>query len=266
MQNVPSLLSWLAPVDVPDLIRVGGQADGGYVLPACLLTEADSLVSMGLGYSWDFEREAIALNPSLRLRTHVYDHTVGAREYRRDFWTELASFLCLQSPWSLVKRRYGRMTAYRQFFRHEAIHFRECITPDNVVNVLHRAGQGRLFVKVDIEGTEYDVLAAVLRNPRVIGLAIEFHDTATRRGDLVRLMTAALKNYAIVHLHGNNFCPVADDGLPEALEITLARRDYVHGVTRRTVLPGVLDRPNNPAAPDYQLRFASSDQTHQPAC
>ena len=73
--QVPASLCWLAPIEVEDLIRVGGSSDGGYVLPEALLREADVLISMGLGHNWQFEKDARVLNPrdsSTRLRPHRF--------------------------------------------------------------------------------------------------------------------------------------------------------------------------------------------------
>ena len=42
--QVPASLSWLAPIEVEGLIRVGGSSDGGYVIPEALLRGADALI------------------------------------------------------------------------------------------------------------------------------------------------------------------------------------------------------------------------------
>ena len=39
-----------------DLVRVGRNADGGYLLPRQVLTEINGCLSFGLGAEWSFEQ------------------------------------------------------------------------------------------------------------------------------------------------------------------------------------------------------------------
>ncbi len=128
----------------------------------------------------------------------------------------------------------------------------------DIATVFARAGEGRVFVKMDIEGTEYRVLEDVVAyTDRILGMAIEFHDTGPLRPVFERTMEVVRRRFEIVHVHANNFMPLYRDGFPEALEITVARKDLGAGTRRRTGLPlPQLDRPNDPSRPDYRLTFA----------
>ena len=259
--QVPPSLGWLAPIEVDDLIRVGGNSDGGYVLPGALLRDADVLISMGLGYNWQFEKDARVLNPAIRV--HVYDHTVSEKLFKREYIAEVAALLTGKVGRANVQSRRRRVRDYRAFFGKEATHFRErihdrqdCQSVD-IPTVFARAGEGRAFVKMDIEGAEYRVLEEVVSYAdRILGLAIEFHDIGPLRPVFERTMEVVRQRFEIVHVHANNFTPLYRDGFPEALEITLARRDLVRGTRRRKELPlRELDRPNDPGRPDYRLTF-----------
>lgn len=260
--TVPASLSWLAPIEVDGLVRVGAQNDGGYVLPEMLLRNADVLVSMGLGHNWQFGKAARALNPALRLQ--VYDHTVSEKVFNREFLGALAAFVAGQVDWAYVQRRRHRLQDYRSWFGKEATHFRERIHDRkdgesvDIATVFDRAGEGRVFVKMDIEGAEYRVLEDVVSYAdRILGMAIEFHDTGPLRPVFERTMQIVRQRFEIVHLHANNFTPTYRDGFPEAVEITVARKDLVSSTRRRTVLPlPQLDSPNDPGSPDYTLTFA----------
>ncbi|TFH27973.1 MAG: hypothetical protein E4H00_09085 [Myxococcales bacterium] len=63
-----------------ELIRVGGNSDGGHVLPGALLRDADALISMGLGHNWQFEKDARVLAPAIRV--HAYDHVVSEKIFK----------------------------------------------------------------------------------------------------------------------------------------------------------------------------------------
>jgi len=260
--QVPAALWWLAPIEVEGLVRVGGPSDGGYVLPEALLRDADALISMGLGHNWQFEKDARALNPAMRV--HVYDHTVSEKLFNREYFAEVAALLTGKAGTANVERRRRRVRDYRAWFGTEATHFRERINdrPDShsvdIATVFARAGDGRVFVKMDIEGTEYRVLEDVVSHAdRILGMAIEFHDIGPLRPVFERTMDVVRQRFEIVHVHANNFTPLYRDGFPESLEITVARKDLVSGTRRRKALPlPELDRPNDPNRPDYRLTFA----------
>jgi hypothetical protein len=238
--QIPSSLGWLAPMEVEGLVRVGGSGDGGYVLPEALLRDADVLISIGLGYNWQFEKDARSLNPSIQV--HVYDHTVSEKLFARQYFAEVVALLTGKAGRANVRRRRRRLDDYRAFFGSEATHFRERIHDRqdsgsvDIATVFSRARDGRVFVKMDIEGSEYRVLEDVVSHAdRILGMAIEFHDTGPLRCVFERTMEVVRRRFEIVHVHANNFMPLYRDGLPEALEITVVRKDLVGKSSRRQV-------------------------------
>jgi hypothetical protein len=259
--TIPPALAWVAPIEVDRLVRLGGDNDGGYVVPEEFVRKAKALVSLGVGSSWQFEKDARTLNPSLRI--HAYDHTVSAKLFARQYVAEIAAFLTGKVEFAKVRRRRQRLRDYRSFFGRDATHFKQRIHDRldsesvDLATVFERAGPGDLFVKMDIEGAEYRVLdQLVAHSDRILGLVIEFHDTGPLRSAFERCMQLLLDHFKVVHFHANNFAPTYRDGFPEALEITLVRMDLVPGTRKRTQLPiPGLDQPNDPRRPDYQLTF-----------
>jgi hypothetical protein len=65
-----------------NLIRVGRDNDGGYLVEKNSISNAKHLVSMGLNDDWSFEKHFVSLN---KVGVHVYDHTVvllyGVKNY-----------------------------------------------------------------------------------------------------------------------------------------------------------------------------------------
>ena len=57
-----------------DLIRLGGNFDGGYLVEKSSIEKSQSLITLGLGYEWRFEKE---YKKKFNKPIHCYDHTVN---------------------------------------------------------------------------------------------------------------------------------------------------------------------------------------------
>ena len=262
--NIPRDLNLLAPTIVPDLIRVGGAGDGGYVVSESSITSADCLISFGLCDDWTFEHDFLVLHPNAKI--HVYDHTVSQRLFYRTFRKKLYRFLLGRfNELPELKRNWNIYKGYQHFFRGEVRHFRnrvhnKCDLPDdaNIDLIMSRVVSNKIFLKMDIEGGEYRVIKDILQySDRITGLAIEFHDTEPLRETFLNNIRELQKHFTIVHVHPNNCGSVAADGLPECLEISFLRSDQLlPGCQKRDHLPvGELDAPCSPRKDEYQLRF-----------
>ena len=116
-----------------------------------------------------------------------------------------------------------------------------------------------LFIKLDIEGSEYRCLEHILAiEHRVNGLVIEFHDCDVHLAIIEEFVRRT--NLRVVHVHANNYAPIRkSDQLPLVLEVTFSRG--LEGGTQATEkklpldLPHDLDMPNNPREPEIQLLF-----------
>ena len=72
----------LQPFDVGEMIRIGCQNDGGYVIPRAL-PELEILVSFGRGDNWSFEKDLI--QKKLVQDFYVFDQSVSISIYFRRF-------------------------------------------------------------------------------------------------------------------------------------------------------------------------------------
>ena len=52
----------LKPIHVTDLIRVGRDNDGGYIVPKSIILKSKSLLSYGINKDWSFEKDFYNLN------------------------------------------------------------------------------------------------------------------------------------------------------------------------------------------------------------
>lgn len=257
----------LAPLEV-DLVRIGNQGDGGFLIPRGLITDCDCLITFGISTEWSFKQHARSLNK--RIKMHAVDRTSGVAAF---LYSGMRSLTLGDASGKerlrdfLVYTRHA--IRFAKFFWKPSIRFdRRWIAGVaktkkdlSISSVLSRIDADQnVFLKIDIEGAEYQILPSIIssideRKLAVKCLAIEFHDTQERRGEFLALVNALRRHMEIVHLHGNNCVAAALDGFPQVVEITFARIEK-HGTKKRKLLPlADLDSINDPTIPDFELAF-----------
>jgi len=258
----PIAVHALWPVACADLVRLGSPNDGGYVVPLEAVKGAGALVSFGLRFDWNFERDFHRLNPDAVI--HCYDHTVSSRGALFFSLTQALRFLGGLRKRNL--RAAGTWWDYRRFFRGRVRHFQQRVWRDHsrnsvtVGDALARVGDRRpVFLKIDIEGSEYRIMGDVLAHADdVDAIAIEFHDVDIFPDVFNSVIEAMRRKFHVVHVHANNYGDLGPFNFPSALEITFLNRRLLAQdppkSTRRYPLPG-LDQPNDPATPDYAFDF-----------
>ena len=116
------------------------------------------------------------------------------------------------------------------------------------INKLLQEFTEKIFIKIDIEGSEYRILEQIIENENKIeGLVIEFHDIDLH---LERIITFINKSsLTLVHFHPNNFGGVDQNGNPIVIELTFSKSPKIihKGIHD---LPNKLDMPNNPNEKD----------------
>ena len=262
--------SLLALVQCDSLRRLGSAHDGGYVVPVDAITRATSMLSFGLSTNWSFERDAVAMNPSLRVE--AYDHSVG-RSFMLGLGLRAAASVPLRlaalSPRGALSslRKVGVSANYFTFFAGRRRHHRrriwynsdrESAAIEDAIDVVDDGAPLSVFAKIDVEGTEYRILPSIIeRSGLFSALVVEFHDTDICADMFNEQMRALREQFEVVHVHGNNFGDLsADSSLPVGLEITLLNRSMFNGppVACRRPLPRAgLDAPNDPRRPDYSI-------------
>jgi len=258
----PIQLSDFRPIACETLTRIGSPNDGGYVVPVNAIKAADALLSFGLSHDWTFEQDFSRHNPKAVI--HCYDHTVSLLTTLQYSLGQLLRFAVRFNMIHL--RRALRWIDYPLFFRGNKIHFRQRIwrdRQDNSATIDDALGrlqpESLVFVKIDIEGSEYRILDDLLRHAgRVVAFVIEFHDVDILPERFCSLIAKIKRDFYIVHIHGNNMGGVAPFHFPIAPEITFLNRRFVEGVPVPSSLEYPvpdLDRPNHPRLPEFKFEF-----------
>ena len=239
------------PVALDDLVRVGRDHDGGYVISRRSLAATRVLVGLGINDDWSFEEAFAHDNPGARVVG--VDGSVSPGIFRRRAlphvmraagWLVRARRWYLLEEWRAAQRELGIARDMARFFDGRARHFvpRYFEPADGPASVswatLGRrhdlfpdGGACDVFLKMDVEGAEYRTLGGVLPYAdRLAGAVIEFHDLDREWDRFTAVMDALQASLAIAHLHANNCEPlIPGTATPKVLEVSFVNRRLVHG-------------------------------------
>jgi hypothetical protein len=211
-----------------ELMRVGPEGDGGYLVPDDL-DEIEYVFSPGVSDQSGFEADLANRDMQVLLADYSVD---GPAERNINFVFD--------------KKFVGSFTddVYITLDEWKAWHI--------------GAFDGDLLLQMDIEGGEYETLLAcsedLLQQFRIIVVELHFLDQLLCRPwfDIIsRVFRKLLVNHSVVHLHPNNCCgSVKTMGLeiPRIMEATFYRNDRLTGDNYATDFPHPLDADNTPKA------------------
>ena len=236
MKDLRLLIGRLNPVTTEhELIRVGCDGDGGYLVPDDL-DGIDACFSPGVDNRATFEEALLKRG----IRCHLADASVDCNP--------------LEDLRSTFTKRYLGVVNNETF-----------ITADRWIDD-HEPSGGDLLLQMDIEGAEWPVLlnigARTLARFRII--VLELHDMERlldrHSFEIIRAtMDRLLEEFHVVHVHPNNFggrVYARELEIPRSLEVTLLRRDRARIASPATQFPHPLDEPNTEDRRDIVLPSA----------
>ena len=237
-----------------NLLRIGGDNDGGYLVESASIEKTKALISMGIGKNWQFEEDFIS-NKAIEI--HAYDHTV-----RGSFWPKFFIKRFLSVLIGRFSAPYNAVTTYKNFlsfFKDRAVLFSEKIGSQedgatNLKKTIKRIKDQPIFLKIDIEGYEYEILDEINVNSALLsGMVIEFHKVSEHIDEIKSFIDAF--ELELVHIHPNNN-RIDEQGNPRAIEISFARGPKK--ISQTVNLPHPLDQVNVPRKEAVNLRFINS--------
>jgi hypothetical protein len=260
-------LNAVRPALFESKVRLGKDSDGGYVLTAGQVGATRTLLSFGVATDWSFEEDFFRRRPGLAVR--MFDHSISFPLILVKLASKLAKLDFRKARhYAEASLRYVSFIVLNDSvaFHRKFLGLRDTPRDVSFGSVLRLLGgappaPGSVFVKLDIEGGEYDLLPEIARHADAInGMAIEFHDLGRMGGRMEEAMRMLGERFAVAHVHGNNFTGlVPGTALPLSLEVTLVNRALAGAGLRPDPgpfpRPG-LDHPNDPAKGDYQLNFS----------
>ena len=233
-EDVLGLIRKLRPLDCgKQLIRIGGEGDGGYLVPDDL-DGIEYCFSPGVNTISNFENQ-------------LADR--GIKSFLADYSVEMPPVI---RPELTFDKKFLGSTNNEKFF-----------TLATWKEKYLGSYPGDLLLQMDIEGGEYQVILntpnELLSQFRI--LVIEFHLLERLFdpfdfGIISSCFEKLLESFDVVHIHPNNFYRYAKKGnikIPRLMEFTFLNKKRISGTSPVTRFPNELDVTNWPERADYPL-------------
>jgi len=234
-----------------DLVRIGRDYDGGYLVSNSDIQKTDVLIGLGVNDDWSFEEDFLS---EKKVSIYAYDASVSKNFFLRQLIKSAVRIdnLKIFAHWLNV------FLKYKKFFSLSNVHHIQKFVGLNsksnqhctFLDILNEVESKNIFLKIDIEGSEYRFLNDIITNEdRVTGIVIELHDVDLYLKEIENFISRCSLN--LVHVHANNYAPIrADDDLPTVLELTFSKYS-TNSVQYK--LPHNLDMPNNKNYSEYEI-------------
>jgi hypothetical protein len=220
-----------------DLVRVGKQSGGGYVIPYRLINHTRVLLSFDINNARAFEADFLRIKKDIIL--YAFDYSVSAKMigFRR------------KKERHFIKKLFGSQTNDKYVS-----------VPEIFNRYLLTALDLSVFVKMDIENSEFRTLLQF--KPywnKINGFVVEFHELdllGDKFDNIVRELSA---DFYVAHVHANNYTGyIYQTTLPITLEVTFINKrlvtEEIQDSTYTYPIRG-LDVRCNPKAPDISIGF-----------
>jgi hypothetical protein len=224
----PFLLLFRPSETEHELARIGGNKDGGYLVPKSELMDIDACFSIGCNLIWDFERE---IGEDYGIPSIIVDDLSQKPSNLGSLQTYVPSWLGKSSTGTTISL-------------------------EDLVLKSQYPKSDKLLLQMDIEGAEFECLihtpTYVLKQFRI--LVIEFHNLENIlhhhlfKNYYHSLMTKILADFEVVHSHPNNdhgTWQYKDFEFPKIIEVTFLRRDRIKSIQGYSTLPHKLDHLNS---------------------
>ena len=240
------LPSFLKPKKTYKLNRVGRDNDGGYLIGLNSIKRTENLISLGIHDDWSFEKKFSQLNSNVKV--FCYDDQTSIKFLIKKILNN-CFFLFFNFQFRKLVSSIVRLIEFIHIskklkFKKKKISFGdlEKIT-ENLKN---------LFVKIDIEGSEYRIFEDILKiQDKIVCLVIEFHDIDLHMDKIEKFVNKT--KLKLIHIHPNNFCGLDKFGNPTTIEVSFENDPIVE--KDLFTIPHNLDQNCNPKGPNINISF-----------
>ncbi len=255
------LLKELKPKHCYNLLRLGKSNDGGYLVEKESLLNSESLISCGISRDWSFEKDFFQFKGC---PIHCYDHTIRYSHLkklsRKSFLKFFNKKYYSKDGIKEILFNINLYKDYKNFFTEQVVHFESAVglgkNLTDMTTIFKKINSNKIFLKIDIEGSEYRILDDLIRyQDKIKGLVIEFHNIDLHIERILKF----IKNFKLnlCHIHGQN--PGGEDYLDrngDPIQIELTFSSYSQYQDVNPCVPHKLDQSSNPRYKDVNLKFS----------
>ena len=228
------------------LKRFGKKNDGGYLINPKSILESNFLISFGIFDDWSFEKSFKSYNKNSEI--FCYDDVISF------------NFILIRSLkkiiLDIINFKFNNILGNLYlifdyiFVSNKIKFFKKKIIKGDIVKIVQNFD--KVFLKIDIEGSEYNILEDILKiQSRLTALIIEFHDVDKKRNIIENFINKI--ELDLTHIHPNNYGKIDQNSDPILIELSFERQPEILG--GKISLPNTLDQKNNPKNKDIDIRF-----------
>ena len=222
--NEAVLPLFLRPLKGANLVRMGRDNDGGYLVDKRSITSSEFLLGFGIYDDWSFEKD---FTKCVDVPVVAFDASVGQNFFLKKLRVALSRGSRKSVYW------FRTWVDYLQFFKGRNKHIKKFIGEDEKdhhvsVNTIAKEivppDVENVFFKIDIEGSEYQILDQLIAmSDRITGLVIEFHEVDINIDKIESFVCKFPLN--LCHMHCNNYAPLTESSIPPSIEATFTKFD-----------------------------------------
>ena len=230
MEQIRGLLR-LRDVTNVGLVRIGREHDGGYLM-ADDFHPGMAAYSFGICDDVSWDKDMVERG----IECFMYDHTIDALPEEHELFHWSREGICGNEP------------------------VENCRTLGEFVKRNGHEGRKDLILKMDVEGAEWDAIAAAGKETleQFSQIVFELHDmnSASAFESILRVLRKLSETHQPVWVHGNNFADYVRCGdmvMPNALEVLFVRKSDHSFTDSMHFYPLEEDMPNNAFRSDIAL-------------
>ncbi len=231
------------------LERIGKENDGGYLINSDSILKSNYLLSFGIFDDWSFEKNFIKYNKNSKI--FCYDDVIS---FNFIFSRSIKKIILdlFKFKFNSIFRNLYTILDY-VFIKNKIKFYKKKITKGDVQEIIKNLD--KVFLKVDIEGNEYQILEDILEvQKNISALIIEFHDVDKNR-DIIENFIKRFE-LKLTHIHPNNYGKLDKNNDPVIIELSFEK--YPKILDGNVKLPNILDQRNNIEKKDIYLKFNES--------
>jgi hypothetical protein len=221
MKNIPFNFLKYKLYNLNHIIRIGSIRDGGYFVTKRLVENSAFLISAGISYNAEFERDFKDINPNCRIIMIDGSYNFISYFLRPFYW-----FFFKKSYKSKISGLIDMI-----LLKNEEIFIKKFIGTSSGISLSFLIdkyiGDEQGYFKMDIEGSEYGLLDQIIKyKSHFNGISIEFHNVPDHIDEINNFISSI--SMGLIGLKINEIGGLAANGIPNTIELCFASLEFVN--------------------------------------